>query len=76
MHTSLAMLIIGIVAREAAIIESCSSLSLSIPGAGGSSFLSPSPSLPLWSGRERLILAAGLVKHGEVVTRNPYGRRH
>ena len=70
MHTSLAMLIIGIVAREAAIIESCSSLSL--PGAGGSSFLS----LPLWSGRERLILAAGLVKHGEVVTRNPYGRRH
>ena len=49
---------------------------LSLPGAGGSSFLSLSPSLPLWSGRERLILAAGLVKHGEVVTRNPYGRRH
>ena len=43
-------------------------------GRGFLSLLLPLPSL--LSGREWLILAAGLVKHGEVVTRNPYGRRH
>ena len=45
MHTSLAMLIIGIVAREAAIIESCSSLSPSLAQAGVpfSPYLPPSP---------------------------------
>ena len=68
------MLIIEFVAREAAIIES--EAGTGREGKVGGLLPSSLSLLSVRSGRERLILAAGLVKHGEVVTRNPYGRRH